>query len=213
MKTLLVFLLMSVTLVNSTLANGEKYVQAMQKSIQSLYDAETTADIQQAVNAIERIGSAEKKQWAPYYYAAFGYVRLAFKETDGAKKDALLDLAKANQEQADALKKDDSEIIAMAGFIMMIRITVDPATRGPQYAGLVMQTYQTALALNPNNPRALCLLANMQLGTAQFFHQPATEACGNAAKALTLFESDKAEDLLAPKWGKKMTAEVLVGCN
>ena len=213
MKTLIAILLMIVSLTIPALSNDGKYVEAMQKSIQTLYDAQTPTDIQNAVNSIERIGSAEKTKWEPFYYAAFGYVRLAAKETDGGKKDGLLDLAKISLEKAKALRKDDSEIVAMEGFITMVRITVDPATRGPQFAGLAMQTYQTALSLNPNNPRALGLLANMQFGTSQFFNQAPTEACATAAKALALFAEDGSENPLAPKWGKKMTEEVILNCQ
>ena len=213
MKTLIAVLLITGSMTVSSFASDGKYTEAMQKNIQSLYAAQTVGDLQNAVNSFERIGGAEKTKWEPYYYTSFGYIRMAAKETDGAKKDAYLDLAKTALEKAEALKKGDSEIVAMGGFIMMVRITVDPGTRGPQYAGLVMQTYQTALALNPNNPRAWSLLAKMQFGTAQFFNQPTTEACANANKAMELFAKDKSDDALSPKWGKEMTAGLLVNCQ
>ena len=95
----------------------------------------------------------------------------------------------------------------------MIRLSVDPATRGAQYAGLASSSYDKAIALNGNNPRALALMAQLQFGTAQFFNQPPTEACRNAAKALTLFNSEQSENPIAPKWGKGMTEEMVKNCK
>jgi hypothetical protein len=213
MKTLIATLLLTAAFVNAGFSNDGQYVEAMQKNIQALYSAKTPETVQNAVNAFERIGSAEKTRWEPFYYTSFGYIRMAAMEPDGGKKDALLDLAKASIVKALALKKDDSEIIAMDGFITMVRITVDPATRGPQYAGLAMQTYQTALTLNPNNPRALALLAKMQFGTAQFFNQAPTDACASAAKAMTKFADDVSDNALAPRWGREMTQDLLKNCQ
>ncbi len=213
MKTLIVFLILTGSIVNFSIASDDKYIEGMQKNIQSLYAAQEMADLQNSVNAFDRIGRSEKTRWEPFYYMSFGYIRMAARETDPVKKDAYLDLAKAALEKAEALKKDDSEIVAMEGFITMVRITADPASRGPQYAGLTMQTYQTALTLNPNNPRAMALLANMQFGTAQFFKQAPTEACATASRALALFANDASDNVLAPKWGKEMTAGLLLNCH
>ena len=95
----------------------------------------------------------------------------------------------------------------------MIRLTVDPGSRGPQYSGLAMQSFGRAVALNPNNPRALSLLAQMQLGTAQFFGSPITEACNTNKKALELFDTDQHENPLAPTWGKSVAEAMVTQCK
>jgi hypothetical protein len=41
-------------------------------------------------NNFERIATAEKNQWLPYYYAAFCQVNLGFIEKDNEKKMHLL---------------------------------------------------------------------------------------------------------------------------
>jgi hypothetical protein len=79
---------------------------------------------------------------------------------------------------------------------------------------MAMQAFSKAVALNPNNPRALSLLAQMQFGTAQFFKQTPTDACTTARKAATLFESTQvSENPLAPTWGKEMNQGLLANCN
>jgi tetratricopeptide (TPR) repeat protein len=200
-------------LVLSGFANDKKYQEAMKKNILAVYQAQSIPDLQQAVNALERIGEAEKTKWEPYYYAAFGYVMMATRENEGAKKDTHLDLAMEAVNKAKSIAQDESEIIAMEGFVHMIRLTVDPPSRGQQYSGLAMQSFTKAIELNPENPRALALMARMQFGTAQFFNSSTAEACATAARAHEKLESYRSENPLAPMWGKEMIEEMIAQCQ
>ncbi len=76
-----------------------------------------------------------------------------------------------------------------------------------------MQSLGKANGLNPENPRALALIAQMQFGTARFFKSPTTEACGTTAKALEKFATYKSPNALAPVWGKSMTEELMGQCK
>jgi hypothetical protein len=212
MKTINLFCLMIIAV--ATWANDEKYYEQMRKQIQAVYTAKTTDEYQVAINTLDRIANAEKTKWEPLYYSAFGNIMLATKEKEGSKKDSYLDLALTSIEKGKALAPAESELIALEGFVHMIRLTVDPASRGQQYSGLAMQTFGKALGMDPNNPRAMSLLSQMQFGTAQFFGQAPIEACETARKALTLFETPtKSENLLTPQWGKEMTTELVKGCK
>jgi hypothetical protein len=191
----------------------DKYTEQMTKNIEAVYKAATIEDIQKTVNVFERIGGAEKTKWEPYYYASFGYVMMSTREQDAVKKDSFLDLAKTALDKASAIRPDDSEIVSLEGFIQMMRVSVDPASRGQQGSMMAMQIFGKAVALNPQNPRALALMAQMQFGAAQFFKQAPVEACETAKKALVLFEAPVAVDQLAPAWGKGMTEELLKGCQ
>jgi ribosomal protein S18 acetylase RimI-like enzyme len=166
MKTLnIIPVLIAVVIIllsNAVFANDDKYTQAMQKNIQAVYTAQSIPDYQTAVNAFERIGAAEKTKWEPFYYASFGYIMMSNQEKDGAKKDAYLDQATTVLSKAKEIVPNESEVIALEGFIYMIRVSVDPASRGQQFAGLSMQVLNKAVEINPNNPRALALLAQMQ---------------------------------------------------
>ncbi|MBS1508894.1 MAG: hypothetical protein JSS79_19815 [Bacteroidetes bacterium] len=210
MKALLTSLLLLLVVVAKA---DDKYTEAMKKTIGQLYAANDVAALQQAVNSFQRIGNAEKTKWEPHYYATLGYIFMATKETDGGKKDAYLDLAKETLAKADAIKKDDSEIVALDGFISMIKLTVDPATRGQQYSNLAANSFEKAVALNPNNPRAIALMAQIQFGTLKFFKQPTTEACERAKRALALFDTEQLSSPIAPAWGKSMTEDLLKNCQ
>jgi|APTNR8051073442_1049403.scaffolds.fasta_scaffold00032_168 hypothetical protein len=195
------------------LANDDKYVAAMQKNIETVYNAEAVTELQNAVNTFQRIGEAEKTRWEPFYYASFGYIMMANRENEPARKDTYLDLALKGIEKAKELSPGESEIVALEGFVHMIRLTVDPATRGQQYSSLAFQAFGKAVAMNPENPRALSLLAQMQYGTAQFFGSPTTEACVTLATALNKFETYKSDNVLAPQWGRGMAEGLKSKCN
>jgi hypothetical protein len=217
MKTLtiipIIIALLVFALVRFGLANDGKYEEAMKKNIQTVYTAQSIDELQQAVNAFERISTMEKQKWEPFYYSAFGYIMMANQEKDGAKKDSYLDQAMVAIEKAKVLNANESEIIALEGFAYMIRITVDRASRGAQYSGMAMQLFGKASSLNPENPRALALLAQMQYGMAQFFGSATTEACGTLTKSLEKFASYKSDNPLAPQWGKRMAEGLKEQCK
>lgn len=217
MKTLNIFpvliALIVLLLARLGFANDDKYIETMQKNIRVVYSAQTIDELQKTVNAFERIGTAEKTKWEPFYYASFGYLMMANRETDGAKKDAYLDQSLAILKKAQAIVSAESEVIALEGFVHMIRLTVDPASRGQQYSNLAFQSFNQALQLNPDNPRALSLLSSMQFGTAQFFGSSTKEACDTAAKAMEKFDTFTSDNPLAPVWGKEMTMGQLKQCQ
>src|SRR5690606_12702890 len=129
-----------------------------------------------------------------------------------SRKDQALDQALAAIQKGKAMKPNESELVALEGFAHMIRVTVDPASRGPQYSGLAMQAFGKAVALNPDNPRALALLAQMQYGTAQFFGSGTEEACATLNKALEKFANASSDNPVAPTWGRGMAEGLKAQC-
>lgn len=200
-------------LVSSVFADDGKYEAAMKKNIQVVYQAKSIDEYQQAVNAFDRIALAEKTKWEPHYYSAFGCIMMATQEKDAAKKDAYLDQAVTAIEKAKAIAAQESEVIALEGFAHMIRVTVDPASRGAQLSPLAMQAFGKASALNPENPRALVLSAQMQFGTAQFFGSSTAEACAVVTRSLEKFNTYKSDNPLAPQWGRGMAEKLATQCK
>lgn len=211
MKTIALILALVISICAK--ANDEKYFTQMGKQIQLVYAAETNEQYQEAVNAFDRIAAAEKIKWEPYYYSAFGSVMMANKEADGTKKDAYLDKALAAIESGKAINANESELVALEGFVHMIRVTVDPGTRGQQYSGMAFQTYSKAVGMNPENPRALAFLAQMQMGVAKFMGSPITDACKTNKSALEKFSTYKSENPLAPRWGKGTAERMAKQCQ
>ena len=138
---------------------------------------------------------------------------LANKEKESVKKDGYLDKALSAIESGKKINGNESELVALEGFVHMIRVTVDPATRGQQYSGMAFQLFGKAVGMNPENPRALAFMAQMQMGTARFLGSSTSEACETAKKSLEKFSAFKSENLLAPRWGKGMTEGLLKQCQ
>jgi tetratricopeptide (TPR) repeat protein len=199
--------------ISKATANDEKFIEAMQKNIKSVYEAQEITTLLQTVNSFERIAVTEKNKWEPFYYIGFGYLMMANMETDGNKKDAYLDKALEAIEKGKVIIPSESELIALEGFAYMLKVTVDPQSRGMVFAPKAVQTFEKALALNPENPRALALLAQMQYGTAQFFGSAATDACTSNSKALEKFQTYKSENPLAPVWGLRMAESLKQACK
>ncbi len=217
MKTINLLLLLIAALMftisNTALANDDKYREAMQKNIQVVYQAHAIPDIQTAVNAFERIAAAEKTKWEPFYYASFGYIMMATREPDNGKKDVYLDQALKGIAQAQQLAPAESEITALEGFAYMIRVSVDPGSRGARYAPVATQILSKAVAMNSENPRAYALLGQMQYGTAEFFGSATTEACATLDKALEKFAAFASTNPLAPRWGQAVAEGAKAKCK
>lgn len=195
------------------LAAGDNYIETMQKNIMTVYTVSDMLQLQTAVNTFERIGSAEKTKWEPYYYEAFGYVMLSIRATESVVKDDYLDRAQACVEKAKNIVPAESEVVAMEGFVQIMKINIAPASRGPKDSGKAMMLLNKAIALNADNPRAWALLAQMQFGTAKFLNSSTAEACGSVDKSIEKFAAFKSENPLAPTWGKGMADDLKAACQ
>ncbi len=197
------FLLLIAFLSTAVLANGP-FEKAMGTNVPLVFSSNTPEDLMPIINKLNRIGAAESDRWEPHYYVAFGYIRMSQMQKEAAEKDKYLDLALKSVEQAETILPNDSELEAMRGFVIMIQLTVDPGTRGMTHSPMATASFQKAVALNPENPRAHYLLGQMQYGTAQFMGGDTSEACASVAKAIELFDQDvDKENPFAPTWGKQ----------
>src|ERR1041384_3878862 len=102
MKTIILTFAMTLSLIAK--ASDEKFIEVMSKNIEVVYKSESMEELQKAVNAFDRIASAEKEKWEPLYFSAFGNIMLANRESDGSKKDNYLDLALASIGKAKTIK-------------------------------------------------------------------------------------------------------------
>lgn len=210
MKHLLIFLAFTIASISSY-AN-EAYKKNMKKNQISLQEAKTIDELMEVANSYERIASIQTDEWLPLYYAAYSNIRISNLKEKPADKDAYLDKAQMHLDKALKLKKEDSELVALQGFILMMKVSVDPANRGQALAGKVMAAFEKAVQLNPSNPRAQFLLGNWSFGTAQFFNASTEESCEMIKKSINLFETEQPGEL-EPSWGKEMATGMLSYCQ
>ena len=203
-------------LLFAAMASDAAYEKAMQKEVEKFLSAQSPEDFQKSAHAFARIGEMNQEEWLPQYYAALSYANLGFMSQEGLdKKDALFDQAKRYVEKAAGLSPSNSEIVALQGFIVMGQIAADPGSRGPSLSQQAMQTFGRAIELDKSNPRALIMMAQMEMGMAQFFGQGTEKACGMARASIELFtkEAEASEEgSIEPRWGKEMAEQLLQSC-
>ena len=107
-----------------------------------------------------------------------------------------------------------TEIYALRGFSSMMRINVDPAVRGQEYATKAVGYLQQASQLNDQNPRVVLMMAQMQYGTAQFSGSDTAPICNQFKMAIELFDIEtKKEGSIAPSWGRPLAVSMVNNCE
>ncbi len=145
----------------------------------------------------------------PYYYGAYSLIAMSFSETDGNKKDQVLDRAQQNLDKAFELNPDESELHALQAFLYPSWVTVDPMGRGLLYIEKMGEALKKAKASNPENPRALFLeaihLQNLppSMGGGMEIAIPIFK---EAERQFSIFQND---DPLWPSWGEEANLEAM----
>lgn len=206
MKKILLSLVVLFGIQSVLYAQNEKYIQSMKTQIAILDTAQTEPFLLKNINTFERISSVEPKEWLPIYYSSLAESRLAmiYMQKDQDKADTHLNKALATLEKAEALSADNSEIITLKAMIVGMQIGIDPMTRGQKLGMQAAMLTSQALALNPENPRAIALKGQMLLFTPPQFGGDPAKGKELLNKALEKIDTFKPESELHPTWGKEM---------
>ena len=190
-------------------AGNDKYTTAMEKNITLIDSAKSLADFQNVTNNFERIGSAEKTKWLPYYYAAYCYAISSFIDSTISKKDTYLDKADENINIADSLKPDNSEIYTIKGMISQMRLVIKPMERWQKYGPLASNFLKKAKDLDTTNPRPDYLIGQSLLYTPVEFGGGKEVARPVLEEAMKKYEAFKPESSISPGWGKYFVKSIL----
>ncbi|MBC7873220.1 MAG: hypothetical protein H7Y01_04445, partial [Ferruginibacter sp.] len=163
MKKFLSFLT-ALFLMTATFAQSEKYTKAMEALVPSVDTTRSHDALLSIANSFERIATAEKTQWLPYYYAALANINAGYSfSMDGsfgdksADIDPLADKAEALLTKADELNKDNSEIWLVKKMLASLRLMGNPMARFQEYGPIAAAAMETAKKLNADNPRVYLL--------------------------------------------------------
>ncbi len=212
MKSLkLVFTLFMLSITMIAVAQSEKYVQTMTATLQGMEQAKTAEEEAALAAKFERIGDAEKTQWLPYYYAALVKTRMSM--AGQGDKDKLANEADAFIAKAEALSKDNSEILCIKSLNATAKLLVDPMSRWQEYGELSSNYLAAAKKADPTNPRPYMLEASALKNTPEQFGGGCATAKPVAQKSIELFEKFKAASTIAPNWGKDTAEQVAKDCQ
>ncbi len=203
--TIVVFLTIS-----NVMLIASPYEDAMQQSIQKMYQSTTNEELQSVSATFFRIAEKENSQWQPLYYAAYSLVRTAFFTKDREVVDKNLDTAQNYVDQLKLKFSDESEVFVLQALLYSMRIT-DAAT-GMKYSVLSNEAIDNALKQNKNNPRAYYCKGNNVLYTPAMYGGGKDNAKLLFEKAKTLFEKEETTNSLNPRWGKEHNSKMLEYC-
>ncbi|MFY0591525.1 hypothetical protein [Roseivirga sp.] len=191
----------------------EAYIKAMQKGLTAMGEAKGIEATQAAASQFERIAAKVETEWHPHYYAGLNYINMSFMAQDLATKDSYTAKAQTFIDKAKAAAPNNSEVVALQGYNYMAQLAADSGNRGQMLSPKAMQNFSMALKLNPENPRAQALLAQMQYGMAQFFGSPTDKPCAMAKQTLPAFDAQETGKSLDPTWGKDMAESMIGQCG
>lgn len=192
---------------------GTGYEAAMQKGIDMLGQANSSQAAIDVTNYFERVAEANKNEWLPLYYAAYSSLSAGFQQEKSAMKDEWYQKGLTFIERAKAIKKNESELLAMEGYLKLMYISNAPMTRAPMQTGEAIGLLEEAKKLNPANPRPWFIHGQNTFYTPEFFGGGAKNAKPLLEKASGLYKSFTPENSLMPKWGYERCEKLLAQCN
>ncbi len=210
-----IILIVSVTILSLTaFAQNEKYIGAMKKSITMIDSAYSKPESFLSIaNTFERIGTAEKNQWLPFYYAAYSRVNFAFMQKDPSGNDAIADKSTELINKADSLQPNNSEITAVKSMIATLRLMVNPMQRYMEYGMLSNELLEKSKVQDPANPRPYLLKGQSLRYTPEQFGGGCKTAKAELATATEKFASFKTISDLSPNWGQKRAEMLMAECK
>lgn len=203
-KSILMFVIAIFSI--STMAQGDKYVKAMEANLAKFDTVKTTAGFIDLSNAFQRIGDAEKTQWLPYYYAALSLSTMGWTD-NGIDKDANAEKIKALCAKAEAIDYN-AEICAVVNMAATQQMLVDPQNRWGTNGAEATAAMQKGLKLDPDNPRLHFLQASAVYNTPEQFGGGKDKARPMLEKTLELLNAEQVKPLY-PHWGKKQVEAML----
>ena len=213
MKKIILFLAVIISSL-AVFAQSKKYMGAMKNNIVLIDSAFAKPDLFLSLaNTFERIGTAEKNQWLPYYYAAYCRVNYGFMQKDKTANDPIADKTTELINKADSLQLNNSEISVIKSMIATLKMTVNPQQRYMQYGAVIETELQKAMAQDSANPRPYLIKGqNLQYTPAQFGGGCKT-AKMQLQKASDRFAAFKPASSISPDWGKAYAAMLLKDCQ
>lgn len=109
----------------------------------------------EGIAGLKRLEAMYPDAVAPKFYTTLEILNFSVLNPHAEQTDAMLDEAGRRIAELEARKDmDQSDLNTLKGFFYMVRIVQDPARNGARYYMDVIQHYDKALKLNPDNELA-----------------------------------------------------------
>ena len=140
-------------------AQSPNQAKVLESAVMQFNQANNPNSYKQLYLQFEQLYSVDKTNWLIPYYAGMTksiMCLLKMGDRDALANDALIWMARAK-----AIEVND-EIYCAESLAYTAKMSVNPALRWFTYEGKIKNTLSLAKKLNPNNPRAYILEANIQ---------------------------------------------------
>jgi hypothetical protein len=208
-KIMIAVIALAIATAASAQMENEKFVKAMEKNVTLVDSAKSAQDWIDVTAAFERIAEAEKTQWLPYYYAAYGHVMSGMMSLDmnnlfgnnTDKTDPKADAAQKALDKAISLSKETSETWVLKKMIASLRMLGDVMNRYMTSGAEATTALETAKKMDPNNPRVYLLEGQDKFNTPEEYGGSKEEGKKLFNKAKELYGSFQPESSIHPSWG------------
>ena len=123
--------------------------------INSHAQQQSADDMLNLVAKLQRLEAMQPDSIGPKYQLALQSLNFAVMNPTAPQTENILAQAEETINKMEKIKgADQSDLCTLRGFYYMVRIVQNPAQNGQRYYLTVMENYEKALRLNPNNTLA-----------------------------------------------------------
>ena len=207
MKNLFIFFILLLQLqVQAQVTNQSK---ALEDAVIQFNQTTKSQAYQELYLQFEQLYAINKTNWLIPYYA--GMTRsimclLKMGDRDALANDALLWVGRAK-----SIVKND-EVYCAESLAYTAKMSVNPALRWLVYEGKIKNALKLAKKLNPNNPRAYILEANIQQKLPFIFGGGCKSVKPLIQKAELCFNTQTKGSLVEPSWGIQSLLQLKKAC-
>ena len=207
MKNLFVFFILLLQLqVQAQVTNQSK---ALEDAVIQFNQTTKSQAYQELYLQFEQLYAVNKTNWLIPYYA--GMTRsimclLKMGDRDALANDALLWVGRAK-----SIVKND-EVYCAESLAYTAKMSVNPALRWLVYEGKIKNALKLAKKLNPNNPRAYILEANIQQKLPFIFGGGCKSVKPLIQKAELCFNAQTKVNSVEPSWGIQSLVQLKKAC-
>ena len=207
MKNLFIFFILLVQLQVQAQATNQS--KALEAAVMQFNQANKNQAYQELYLQFEQLYAVNKTNWLIPYYA--GMTRsimclLKMGDRDALANDALLWVGRAK-----SIVKND-EIYCAESLAYTAKMSVNPALRWLVYEGKIKKALSFAKKLNPNNPRAYVLEANIQQKIPYIFGGGCNSVKPLIQKAELCFNIQTKPNSVEPSWGFQSLVQLKKAC-
>lgn len=207
MKSLIVFFILLFQL--SLQAQTSNQTKTLESAVMQFNQTNNPSSYTQLYLQFEKLYSVDKTNWLIPYYAGMTkslMCLLKMGDRDALANDALIWLARAK-----SIVVND-EIYCAESLAYTAKLSVNPALRWFTYEDKIKNALSMAKKLNPNNPRAYILEANIQHKIPFIFGGGCKSAKQLIQKAELCFNAQMKLNTLEPSWGIQSLVKLKKAC-